>query len=204
MNLEFFHQTTFFILYLGAALVTFVLVERSIFYFTVTRHTDRLLAGEDIGAGEGPVADLARTLSDPHLKTLSRAAFEDVTESAYLRARGGLKSRLWLFDTIVTAAPLLGLLGTILGIIDTFVALARSGISDPAAVSAGIGAALYATALGITVALYALLCLNFFRERLERLSDRFKDMILRNLYHGEGCAETPSTPSDTSLARAAA
>lgn len=201
MNLEFFHQATFFVLYLGAAVVTFVLVERGIYYLAAARHTDRLLAGEDVGGGDGPVADLARALADPRLKTLSRTAFEDATESVYLRARGGLKARLWLFDTTVTAAPLLGLLGTILGIIDTFVALARSGISDPAAVSAGIGTALYATALGITVALYALLSLNFFQERLARLSDRFKDMILRGPYHGDWHAE--STPNNV-LAGAAA
>lgn len=201
MNLDFFHQATFFILYLAAAVVTFVLVERGIFYLTAARHTERLLAGEDIGNGDGPVADLARALTDPRLKNLTRAAFEDVTESAYLRARSGLKARLWLFDTTVTAAPLLGLLGTILGIIDTFVALARSGISDPAAVSAGIGTALYATALGIVVAIYALLAMNFFQERLARLSDRFKDMILRGPYHGEWHAETTS---NIALAGAAA
>lgn len=201
MNLEFFHQATFFVLYLGATLVTFLLVERGIFFTAAARHTDRLLAGEEVSHGDGPVADLARTLADPRLKHLSRVAFEDATESAYLRARRGLTTRLWLFDTTVTAAPLLGLLGTILGIIDTFVALARSGISDSAAVSAGIGTALYATALGIVVALYALLSLNFFQERLARLSDRFKDMILRGPYHGEWHAE--ELPRGT-LANAAA
>lgn len=200
MNLEFFHEATFFILYLGAAVVTFALVERGIYFLAAARQTEHLLAGGDIAQGEGPVADLARALADPRLKTLSRTAFEDATEAAYLRARGGLKARLWLFDTTVTAAPLLGLLGTILGIIDTFYALARSGISDPAAVSAGIGTALYATALGIAVALYALLCLNFFQERLARLSDRFKDMILRGPYHGDWHEERST---DSALASAA-
>lgn len=195
MNLELFHQAAFFVLYLGAALVTFVVVERGIFYLTVARHTERLLNGQNDGTVEGPVADLARALSDPKLRRLSRVAFEDATESAYLRARGGLKARLWLLDTTVTAAPLLGLLGTILGIIDTFVALAKSGISDPAAVSAGIGTALYATALGITVALYALLAMNFFQERLTRLSDRFKDMILRGPYHGDEKVEDTTAPA---------
>ncbi len=189
MNLEYFHQATFLFLYLGAALVTFVLVERGIYYLAATRDTERLMAGKNVQA-EGPVAELARALTDPRLKTSSRTMFEDITEAAYLRARSGLKSRLWLFDTVVTAAPLLGLLGTVLGIIDTFSALARSGISDPGAVSSGIGSALYATALGIAVALYGLLSLNFFRALLERLSDRFKDMILRGLDHGGHDAET--------------
>ncbi len=84
-----------------------------------------------------------------------------------------------MLDTIVTASPLLGLLGTILGIIDTFTALARSGISDPSGVSAGIGTALFATALGISVALFGLLFFNHFQERIERLSDQMKVLILR-------------------------
>lgn len=185
MNLEFFHQATFFILYLGAGLVTFVLIERGICFLAAVRQTERLLRGEDIRNEEGPLSDLARTLADPRLRNLTRTAFEDVTEAAYLRVRRKLKTRLWLLDTTLTAAPLLGLLGTILGIIDTFYALARSGISDAAAVSAGIGTALYATALGIVVALYALLALNFFNERLAHISDRFKDMILSYSSFGE-------------------
>ncbi|WP_240336297.1 MotA/TolQ/ExbB proton channel family protein, partial [Klebsiella aerogenes] len=46
-------------------------------------------------------------------------------------------------------APLLGLLGTVMGIIETFKALAASGVSEPSLVSAGMGTALYATGLGI-------------------------------------------------------
>ena len=84
-----------------------------------------------------------------------------------------------LLDTIVTAAPLLGLLGTILGIIDTFSALAKAGISDPSGVSAGIGTALFATALGIGVALYGLLFFNYFQEQVERVGDVIKVLLLR-------------------------
>jgi biopolymer transport protein ExbB len=82
-------------------------------------------------------------------------------------------------DTIVTAAPLLGLVGTILGIIDTFAVLASSGISDPSGVSKGIGTALYATALGISIALFGLLFYNFLRECSDRLNDQLKELLLR-------------------------
>jgi hypothetical protein len=53
-------------------------------------------------------------------------------------------ARLWILDTIVTAAPLLGLLDTIFGIMETFNALAAGGVPDPAAVSRGTGTALVA------------------------------------------------------------
>jgi biopolymer transport protein ExbB len=183
MNLAIFHEASFIALYMGAILVTFLLIERSILYYIVARDTNRILRGDQLNH-QGPVADLAKALSDTNLSNLTRHSFEDITDSAYLRAMKVLKSRLWLLDTTITAAPLIGLLGTILGIIDTFLALAQSGISDPSSVSSGIGTALYATALGITVALYGLLVHNYFQERLSVLSDRFKDMILRGAYHG--------------------
>ena len=109
----------------------------------------------------------------------SRHDLEDLSEEVFIDAQTQLKKHLWMLDTIVTASPLLGLLGTILGIIDTFTALARSGISDPSGVSAGIGTALFATALGISVALFGLLFFNHFQERIERLSDQMKVLILR-------------------------
>jgi biopolymer transport protein ExbB len=86
---------------------------------------------------------------------------------------------VWIVDTLVTAAPLLGLLGTILGIIDTFQALATSGISDAGAVSRGIGTALFATALGIAIALVGLLANNFFQDQVERIVACVKLVLLR-------------------------
>jgi biopolymer transport protein ExbB len=89
-----------------------------------------------------------------------------------------VNARLWILDTVVTAAPLLGLLGTILGIMDTFSALSSGGISDPAAVSRGIAAALLATAIGIGTALYGLLGHNILHRYSDYLTDEFKGFIL--------------------------
>jgi biopolymer transport protein ExbB len=72
---------------------------------------------------------------------------------------------------------LLGLLGTILGIISTFVALATSGVSDSERVAAGIGTALFATALGIGIATCAVVALNWLNNRTEVLCDRFKHLL---------------------------
>jgi len=83
-----------------------------------------------------------------------------------------------MLDTIITLSPLMGLLGTILGIIETFGALAQSGISDPASVSAGIGTALFATALGIAIALYGLIFFNLFQDRVERIGEHLRIIIL--------------------------
>jgi biopolymer transport protein ExbB len=85
-----------------------------------------------------------------------------------------------------------GLLGTILGIIDTFKALAVSGVSDPGQVSQGIGTALYATALGIGIAVVGMFFFNLFQERIERINDHLKVLMLRACVgRGQPAATSP-------------
>jgi biopolymer transport protein ExbB len=91
---------------------------------------------------------------------------------------------LWVLETIVTAAPLLGLLGTIIGMIRAFNLFGRQGLVDPAGVTGGVAEALIATAVGLFVALLALFAFNFFARRqaqfmdeLERLGTRLVDHI---------------------------
>jgi biopolymer transport protein ExbB len=72
-------------------------------------------------------------------------------------------------------SPLLGLLGTILGIIDSFHSLASgNAAADPAAVSRGIGTALYATGFGIFIALYAMMFFNYFNTKVEQINNQMK------------------------------
>src|SRR5579883_1876166 len=68
---------------------------------------------------------------------------------------------LWALETIVTAAPLLGLLGTITGMVRAFRLFGAGGLVDPAGVTGGVAEALIATALGLFVALVALFAFNF-------------------------------------------
>ncbi len=188
MNLDFFHDLTFYVMYAGLALTAFVAVERIIFFAVTRSKTLQLEDAMAPGAGAPPAALLSannvpakvtRLLLDRLPKVRSRHDLEDASEEAYIEAKLALNRNLWILDTVVTASPLLGLLGTILGIIDTFQVLASSGISDPSGVSAGIGTALYATALGISTALVGLLFFNFFQQRVEYLGDRIKVLILR-------------------------
>jgi biopolymer transport protein ExbB len=109
----------------------------------------------------------------------SRKDLDDVIETQYLTTRAPLARSLWIIETITTAAPLLGLLGTILGIIDTFKALATAGVSDPGQISGGIGTALFATGLGIAIALFCVVFHNFFQDSLERINDQLKILLIR-------------------------
>src|SRR3984885_803320 len=104
---------------------------------------------------------------------------EDFSAALYIDVDKKVSARLWVLDTIITGAPLLGLLGTILGIMQTFTALSQGGISDPAEVSRGIGLALTATACGIATALLGLLGHNILNRRAQLLTEEFKFLVLR-------------------------
>jgi biopolymer transport protein ExbB len=98
---------------------------------------------------------------------------------------------LWVLETIVTAAPLLGLLGTITGMIRAFRLFGNQGLVDPGGVTGGVAEALIATALGLFIALVALFAFNYFShhqaqimDEMERLGTRLVDHI--RLDAGEG------------------
>jgi biopolymer transport protein ExbB len=71
--------------------------------------------------------------------------------------------------TIASLSPLMGLLGTVLGMIRTFNAITTDGIGNPAALAGGIAEALITTAAGLTVAIPALIAYKYLRGRVETL-----------------------------------
>jgi biopolymer transport protein ExbB len=189
MNTQLLHDITFYTLYVFAGIGTFIILERWIFYFFTVKHTQKLvtltvdtnidkLPSEELQDDKVASNALREFLAaKPSLKT--HEDVENAVETVFIEQRKPLNQWLWMLDTVVTAAPLLGLLGTILGILDTFSVLASSGISDPAAVSGGIGTALRATALGIGIALYAMIFFNYFQAQVERINDNLKVLLLR-------------------------
>lgn len=86
---------------------------------------------------------------------------ESAVQSAGEMELNQLQRGLNILDTIVTASPLLGLLGTVTGIIKTFLALSASN-GQAAQLSAGIAEALYTTAFGLSIAIPTLFCVNIF------------------------------------------
>ncbi len=79
-----------------------------------------------------------------------------------------MKRGLGMLATIGSTAPFVGLFGTVVGIINAFRGIAATGSGGMAAVSGGIAEALVATALGIFVAIPAVVAYNHFLGRLER------------------------------------
>ena len=72
-----------------------------------------------------------------------------------------------VLDTMITVAPLLGIFGTVIGIIISFEALGASGIDHPEAVTAGIAQALITTAAGLGIAIFSVFPYNYFNSRIE-------------------------------------
>jgi biopolymer transport protein ExbB len=79
-----------------------------------------------------------------------------------------------VLDTIVTLSPLLGLLGTVTGMISAFGVMATTGINQPHAITGGVAEALIATAAGLAIAIATLVPYNYFQNRAERTLDEIE------------------------------
>ncbi|MHB1677225.1 MAG: MotA/TolQ/ExbB proton channel family protein [Sulfuriferula sp.] len=98
--------------------------------------------------------------------TLNEGILERKLEEELVRQMPRLDRNLWILDTAVTLGPLLGLLGTIIGMMSSFNILGASGTNNPMAVSGGIAHALTATAFGLVIAIIGVVSLNFLNKRV--------------------------------------
>jgi biopolymer transport protein TolQ len=114
----------------------------------------------------GPGATPARTRIGPHqFATLTRAV-TSVEDKYFL----DLEHLLIILATTISAAPFLGLLGTVWGILEAFQAMGSQGATGVTAVGSGISEALIATAFGLVVAIPALLGYNVIGARIRELA----------------------------------
>lgn len=106
---------------------------------------------------------------------LSRADCEDLVQIEKETNLERLRKRLGLFSTFSFISPLVGLLGTVTGIMQAFSDLGRSGSGGANIVAAGISEALVTTAAGIVVAVPAAILYNYFTYRLRSISVRMNN-----------------------------
>lgn len=90
---------------------------------------------------------------------------------------------LWLLETIATCAPLLGLLGTIFGMMSSFKIIGATDLINPNGVSAGVAESLIATAFGLIIALIAFCSFNYFSKINNQLIDDLERYGTRLIDH---------------------
>ncbi|NJL26677.1 MAG: MotA/TolQ/ExbB proton channel family protein [Thermoanaerobaculia bacterium] len=93
---------------------------------------------------------------------------EKSIENAALYEMSRLEKRLVILATVANIAPLLGFLGTVTGMINSFDALSKQGLSNPGAVASGISEALITTAAGLMIAIPVQLSYNYFMSAINK------------------------------------
>ena len=130
----------------------------------------------------GPFARIvALALENRHLP---KEEIEGLIEEQGRQEVRVLERGLVALETVAGASPLLGLLGTVLGMIKVFHVIAVQGVGQAAPLSAGISEALITTAAGLSIGIPALVAYNYFASRAEGLIldiEKYSSLLLRRL-----------------------
>lgn len=162
-----------------------VILERIIFVtLEERRRQPAAVAAIMNAAGTGSIADAAKAGAGSRdcIARCLTYALEQGRESlpnALMRAAAQEVQRysrgISFLDTVVTMAPLLGLLGTVTGMIGSFGMLGGAELSAPAAITGGIAEALIATTFGLGIAIVTLIPLNYLHTRCEDIRHQLED-----------------------------
>ena len=155
-----------------------VVVERLMFWWRQGDQRAVLRALELAERGKLDEAlEVARRATGPSARVVAAGLAERqvaatiAMEAAAQAEVGRLRSYLPVLDTIITLSPLLGLLGTVTGMIAAFGLLSTTGMNQPTAITGGVAEALIATAAGLAIAIGTLVPYNYFTARAEQAMD---------------------------------
>ncbi|MCC7519602.1 MAG: MotA/TolQ/ExbB proton channel family protein [Verrucomicrobiae bacterium] len=140
---------------------------------TVLDHVEKGRTDEAIRCGRGNEDFVARTLAYA-LEHQGRSLSNAILRAASLELKRFHRG-LPVLDTIITLAPLLGLLGTVTGMIRSFGLMGTEELGAPAAITGGIAEALIATAFGLGIAILALIPFNYLTARMEEARHEMQD-----------------------------
>lgn len=116
-----------------------------------------------------------------------RKVMKDCMEEAGRKVAHDLERYLNALGTIAAVVPLLGLLGTVFGMIEIFSSLMKNGAGDPASLAGGISVALITTAAGLTVAIPSLIFHRYFERLVDEYVVGMEDEALKliDILHGD-------------------
>ncbi len=165
-------------LLLCSIMVLFVIAERTIFWVILDSQRDRKLLDETLETarrGEWQkIKEMVTESRDYVIRILvigilhKEFSMGRAMEAAAAEEVKSMQRFMGVLDTMITVAPLLGIFGTVLGIISSFEMLGAGGIEDPRAVTAGIAQALITTAAGLGIAILSVFPFNYFNARVDK------------------------------------
>src|SRR5262245_28406510 len=163
-----------------------VILERGFFWWRLRKQASDGIILQYIDAGDLEQASKMASESRHPIARVLQAGLEyrhhspsSAMEAAAQAELRRVKAYLPVLDTIITLAPLLGLLGTITGMISAFGLVSEAGLGQPHAITGGVAEALIATATGLCIAIMTLIPYNYFRSKIEQLTGRMEEQATR-------------------------
>ena len=164
-----------------------IVLERAAFWVMLSKdrnddHVDLFLKALKKGDHEN-VEKIKKQSKDAIVKVLSKVSQYDSDQLSFAmdmevtKEFSQYKKYSNVLDTIIAVAPLIGILGTVVGIIVSFQNMAISGMEDPKAITGGIGQALITTASGLGIAIMSLLAYNYFNSKIEAISEETESYL---------------------------
>ena len=164
-----------------------VIIERLVFWALVTKRKNQEMINHIFTLTEEGRFDEAIKDGEPSTCLVCRILTSGLAhrnyglgqslEAAAMHEIEKMKQRLSVLDTIITLAPLLGILGTVSGIIVSFDLLGSAGIEDPKSVTGGIAQALITTAAGLTIAIVALIPYNALTRKVDKVTRYLEQLV---------------------------
>ena len=152
----------------------YVLRQRSIIVPEIAEAVMTLSASQDLSVAyaicerrPGPFATLVKSGLDHSNNDWT--IIRDVLEETGRQEATRLTRRLGVLETVAAVSPLLGLLGTVLGMIRVFATISAAGLGNPETLSSGISEAMVTTAAGLIIGIPALVAYNWLNGRADRI-----------------------------------
>jgi biopolymer transport protein ExbB len=140
-----------------------------------------------------------RTLPDGQIAPQSLAAIRSSMDAQMIRETERLNNMMVFLTIAISGGPFVGLLGTVIGVMITFAAIAAQGDVNVNSIAPGISAALLATAAGMFVAIPALFGYNYFQTRIKSVVTEmavFVDEIVTRIAEGDLGRRVAPTPAE--------
>ena len=167
-----------FPLLLCSVLVLTVVIERIFFWLFTDRNRDRILVADVLELARDGNWEAIRSRATGSRDFVIRILISGILHRDFSMAKAmeaaaavevqRMRRYMGVLDTMITVAPLLGIFGTVIGIIHSFEMLGSAGINDPQAVTVGVAQALITTAAGLGIAIFSVFPFNYFNAKVDR------------------------------------